>query len=83
MEKEGIVNARDILERALKVINFTNENEKLNLWTAYLNLEHNFGDEKTLVRVFERAKNTCKPKSIYLKLLEIYKRDESKLELLF
>lgn len=50
IEKEGIVSAREITERALRVINFKNENEKLNIWTAFLNLEHNFGDEKSLVK---------------------------------
>ena len=43
MEKEGIENARQIMERALRVINFNNESEKLNLWNAYLNLEYHFG----------------------------------------
>ncbi|EGR29983.1 programmed cell death 11, putative [Ichthyophthirius multifiliis] len=83
MENENIYQAREIIERALKVINFANENEKLNLWTAYLNLEHNFGDSKSLIKVFERAKQLCKPKSVYLKLLEIYKKDENKQDLLF
>lgn len=45
MEKSGIDKARKTVERALKTINFRNENEKLNLWTAYLNLEFNFGTE--------------------------------------
>lgn len=67
----------------MRVINFKNENEKLNLWTAFLNLEHNFGDEKSLVKVFERAKASCKPKNVFFKLLEIYRRDTSKLDLLF
>lgn len=52
MEKEGIEGARLIADRGLKVINFRNETEKLNIWTAYLNLEHNFGTEKTLINVF-------------------------------
>lgn len=83
MEKEGIQSAREITERALRVINFKNENDKLNLWTAFLNLEHNFGDEKSLVKVFERAKASCKPKNVYFKLLEIYRKDTSKYDLLF
>ncbi|EAR99985.1 S1 RNA-binding domain protein (macronuclear) [Tetrahymena thermophila SB210] len=83
IEKEGIQAAREVTERALRVINFKNENEKLNIWTAYLNLEHNFGEEKALVKVFERAKASCKPKDVYFKLLEIYRRDSSKYELLF
>lgn len=49
MEKEGIESAREIVERALKRISFKNENDKLNVWTAYMNLENNFGDEKHLI----------------------------------
>ena len=45
MENTGIDKARKVMDKALKVINFRNENEKLNLWTAYLNLEFNFGNE--------------------------------------
>lgn len=36
-----------------------------------------------LKRVFERAKASCKPKNVFFKLLEIYRRDTSKLDLLF
>jgi rRNA biogenesis protein RRP5 len=43
------------VERALKVINFRDESDKLNLWTAYLNLEYNFGTEPSLIKTFEKA----------------------------
>lgn len=52
MEKEGIENAREIAERALKRISFKNENDKLNVWTAYMNLESNFGDEAHLIKYY-------------------------------
>lgn len=48
-ESEGIENARAIMQKALRVINFANEVERLNLWTAYLNLEFNFGTEEHLI----------------------------------
>lgn len=69
------------MERALRVINFRNENDKLNVWTSYMNLEHNFGTEQTLVEIFKRALESCKPKSVYFKLLEIYK-NSNKLNLM-
>ena len=50
MEKEGIEAARRIAERALQKIVFKNENDKLNVWTAYMNLESNFGTEKHLIK---------------------------------
>ena len=46
------------------------------MWTAYMNLEFNFGSEKTLVGVFKRALDVCKPKSVYLNMLEIYRKAE-------
>ena len=50
MENEGIKSARNVIERALRVINFRSENEKLNIWTAALNLESNFGSEANLIK---------------------------------
>lgn len=46
------------------------------MWTAYMNLEFNFGSEKTLVNVFKRALDVCKPKSVYFNMLEIYRKAE-------
>ena len=54
-ENEGIESARNVMERALRVINFNNEQERLNLWTAYLNLEFNFGTEDNLISAFKRG----------------------------
>lgn len=54
-ENEGIESARNVIERALRVINFSNEIERLNLWTAYLNLEFNFGSEDNLITIFKRG----------------------------
>lgn len=62
MESEGIENARQIMERALRVINFNNEVEKLNLWNAYLNLEYHFGQEERLISIFKRGCQSCNPK---------------------
>jgi len=50
MQLEGIEQARVCCERALRVINFTNAEDKLNLWTAFMNLENNFGTEETLIK---------------------------------
>lgn len=49
-QKDGIEKARQLMERALRTIMFRNENEKLNLWTAYINLEYNFGTEDSLMK---------------------------------
>ena len=43
LENVGIDAARKVVERAVKEIPMTNEQEKINIWTAFMNLENNFG----------------------------------------
>jgi rRNA biogenesis protein RRP5 len=50
MDSAGIEKAREVMEKGLRTINFRNEVEKLNMWTAYLNLEQAFGTDKTLIK---------------------------------
>ncbi|CAG8443421.1 4110_t:CDS:10 [Diversispora eburnea] len=45
--------AREIGERALKTINFREEQEKLNIWISLLNLENTFGTDESLANVFK------------------------------
>lgn len=78
MESEGIQNARAIAERALRVVNFSNEKEKVNLWTAYLNLEFHFGDPEQLKAIFKRGCSACKAKLLYFKLIDIYRKSDKK-----
>ena len=47
--------ARRVAERALQSVGFRHEDEKFNVWVAYLNLEHKFGSMDTLEGVFGRA----------------------------
>uniref|UniRef100_A0A060TDE1 ARAD1D43010p n=1 Tax=Blastobotrys adeninivorans TaxID=409370 RepID=A0A060TDE1_BLAAD len=64
--------AREIGERALKTINFREEQEKFNVWIALLNLENSFGTPESLETVFRRAVQHNDPKTIHMKLLAIY-----------
>lgn len=48
LEKVNIEGARKIAERAVNAISMVADNDKLNLWIAYMNLESQFGDEKSL-----------------------------------
>jgi len=68
--------ARQIAERALKTINYREEQEKMNVWIAYLNLENSYGTQESLLKVFERAVTLCEPKDIYMQLVKIYERSE-------
>jgi rRNA biogenesis protein RRP5 len=43
LDKLGADSARRIAERAVKSVSISSEEDKLNLWVAYMNLENNFG----------------------------------------
>ncbi|CAO3657623.1 unnamed protein product [Mucor hiemalis] len=76
LQLSEIAKARDIGERALKTISFREEQEKMNVWVALLNLENNFGTEETLEEVFKRALVYCDPLKVYLQLVKIYERSD-------
>uniref|UniRef100_A0A1A8CQL2 Protein RRP5 homolog n=1 Tax=Nothobranchius kadleci TaxID=1051664 RepID=A0A1A8CQL2_NOTKA len=67
-----IEQARAVAERALKTISFREEQEKLNVWVALLNLENMYGTEDSLKKVFERAVQFCEPMPVYQQLADIY-----------
>ncbi|KAJ2821527.1 rRNA biogenesis protein rrp5, partial [Coemansia sp. 'formosensis'] len=66
--------ARAIAERALKTISPREEQEKMNVWVALLNLEHRFGSKETLDSVLKRAIQFMNPKHTYLQMAKIYER---------
>ncbi|KAJ2898222.1 rRNA biogenesis protein rrp5, partial [Coemansia aciculifera] len=66
--------ARAVAERALKTILPREEQEKMNVWVALLNLEHRFGSKETLDGVLKRAIQFMNPKHIYLQMAKIYER---------
>lgn len=76
LQLSEIAKARDIGERALKTISFREEQEKMNVWVALLNLENNFGTDETLEEVFKRALVYCDPLKVYLQLVKIYERSD-------
>lgn len=64
--------AREIAERALKMINIREEAEKLNVWIAYLNLENAYGTDETLEEVFKRACQYNDEQVVHERLTTIY-----------
>ncbi|XP_011496148.1 PREDICTED: protein RRP5 homolog [Ceratosolen solmsi marchali] len=72
LQTTEIEKARAIAKRALKVINFREENEKLNIWQALLNLESRFGSSESLTEVFQEAIKANDVKKIYEHMLTIY-----------
>ncbi|KAF9913688.1 rRNA biogenesis protein rrp5, partial [Lobosporangium transversale] len=74
LQLSEINKAREIGQRALKTISFREEQEKMNVWVALMNLENTFGSSDTLEEVFKNAVQTCEPKKVYLQLVKIYER---------
>lgn len=52
------------------------EQEKLNVWVAMLNLENMYGTEDSLQKVFERAIQYCEPLPVYQQLADIYAKSD-------
>ncbi|KAL0203121.1 hypothetical protein M9458_001139, partial [Cirrhinus mrigala] len=48
------------------------EQEKLNVWVAMLNLENMYGTQESLQKIFERAIQYCEPLPVYQQLADIY-----------
>ncbi|XP_034951417.1 protein RRP5 homolog [Chelonus insularis] len=81
LQATEIEKARMVVRRALKTINFREENEKLNMWKAWLNLESRFGSSESLNDVFHQAINANDSKKIHLHMLTIHLDAERKTEL--
>jgi rRNA biogenesis protein RRP5 len=63
--------AREVARRALRSINFREEQEKLNVWVALLNLENIYGTEETLESTFKDAARGNDSKTVHLRLAAI------------
>ena len=79
-----IDSARKVAERALQTITFREENEKYNIWVAYINLELKFGSALSLEKVFARAISQSKGKYLFIHLAEVYEksRDSNNAEII-
>uniref|UniRef100_A0A0D9WWN1 Protein RRP5 homolog n=1 Tax=Leersia perrieri TaxID=77586 RepID=A0A0D9WWN1_9ORYZ len=78
LDLADIEKARAVAERALRTINIREEEEKLNVWVAYFNLENEYGSprEDAVKKIFQRALQYCDPKKVHLALLAMYERTE-------
>jgi rRNA biogenesis protein RRP5 len=68
--------ARDIARRAIRTINFREEQEKLNVWIALLNLENVYGTDETLESIFKEAARANDSKTIHLRLASIFDQSD-------
>lgn len=55
LEHVDVDAARKIAERAVKKISITADNDKLNLWIAFMNMEAQYGSDETLGAITKRA----------------------------
>ena len=76
LQLSEIEKAREIGERALKTINYREEQEKLNIWIALLNLENTFGTKESLEDTFRRSCQYMEPLTMHQKLASIYTLSE-------
>lgn len=76
LQATEIEQARAVAERALKTISFREEQEKLNVWVAMLNLENMYGTQDSLQKVFERAIQYCEPLPVFQQLADIYAKSD-------
>ena len=72
LQLSEIDTAREIGERALKTIHIREQDEKLNVWVALLNLENTYGSEGSLEDTFKRACQYCDSLDIHERLISIY-----------
>lgn len=68
--------AREIGRRALKTINFREEQERLNVWIALLNLENVYGTGESLEATFKEAARANDSKTIHLRLAAIFEQSD-------
>ena len=68
--------AREIARRAIKTINFREEQERLNIWIAFLNLENVYGTDETLESVFKEAARANDSKTVHLRLASIFEQSD-------
>ena len=64
--------SRKVAERAIKTINMKEEAEKLNVWTALLNLEATYGADEAVDSVFKRACTYNDEQEVHERLASIY-----------
>ncbi|TKY90910.1 hypothetical protein EX895_000908 [Sporisorium graminicola] len=76
LQLSDVDKAREIARRALKVINYREEQERMNVWIALLNLENTYGSDETLDATFREAVQANDGFTMYLKMVNILETSE-------
>lgn len=72
LQATEIDKARSVARRAIKTINFREENERLNVWNAWLNLESSYGMSESLNDVFQEAVKANDALKVYEHMLNVH-----------
>jgi rRNA biogenesis protein RRP5 len=75
MSLADIPAARKVAERAFQRIEFRQEREKMNVWSALLTLELRYGSEKSFQECMDRACKHNNPKYVFLRVCEMLERE--------
>jgi len=73
--------ARAVAKRALSIIDTRQEQEKLNIWTALLNLENLYGTKESFKQTMDEALRSNDEYQIYIKILDMFAESEKLKEL--
>ena len=76
LQLSEIDKAREVAKRALQAISIREEQERLNVWIALLNLENTFGTDESLDAVFKDAARHMDSKTVHLRLANIFDQSE-------
>jgi rRNA biogenesis protein RRP5 len=68
--------ARRIAQRAFDRMDFRQEREKLNVWTALLTMELKYGSGGSFQDTIEKACQSNNPKQVYLRVCEMLEKDK-------
>ena len=76
LQLSEIDKAREVAKRALQAISIREEQERLNVWIALLNLENTFGTDESLDAAFKDAARHMDSKTVHLRLANIFDQSE-------
>ncbi|XP_059490247.1 protein RRP5 homolog [Neocloeon triangulifer] len=79
LQATEIEKARAVARKAIKTISFREEQEKLNVWVALLNLENLYGTPESLEKTLQEAVQLNDAKKVYVQMLKIF-GDTNKIE---
>lgn len=76
LDTAEVTKARNVVKKAIATINFREENELLNVWMAYLNLEIKFGSMDSYQEVLREATQRNDAFQVHMRALKILLESE-------